>query len=317
MADLSRRAGAYPIDYNPDRASPPLPPVPHNSFVGSPLCESEDDSTTASGSSLESHSSSSESDSLSPSMATLAAIYGFSLPRAQPIASNPTRFPPHREPYYHDYQTGVMMAAKRIEAALCSLPDKRPSNKEARKQRKVIPGWTDGSDAWREDVYCFSLRSSRPTSEDEFKTSFAASSHRGVQWTSSNSSSSLPTYSSSDHPLPRSSQSYTEKLYEKYQPGSSRCGTATTNINTSASTTTSSTPPLAPFSLTTRTSRRRENPLAKVEGRLLVPHGALGKHSSSSQSVSSAGLSSPLSRYPSQLSEGSMWEYQRSPQEGE
>lgn len=214
-----------------------------------------------------------------------------------------------------------MMAAKRIQAALCADPaTKRPTSRnELPPPQKPIPGWTDGSDAWRESVYSFSPRSdSLATVGMGSKTSFTATSSRGVQWTASDlatssSSFSFPAQSRSSQPLPRSSQSYTDELYAKYSlPLSRRSESRSTLFPPNASYAAQSVPPLSPASTSSR--RRRETPLVKpgAEGRLLVPNVTMRAHSASSQSVSSASLCSPLSRYPSEISEDSMWNEQRS-----
>lgn len=320
MADLSRFNGVLPINYNPDRASPPLPPVPHNSFDRPISCDSEDESS--SGSSLDSClSSSSDVVPVSPSIATLAAIYDFPpLPPPPPIIPTQPVVSTESE-LRNDYQGGVMMAAKRIQAALCAGPaTKRPTSRnELPPPQKPIPGWTDGSDAWRESVYLFSPRSdSVATVGMPSKSSFTATSSRGVQWTSndlatSTSSSSFPAQSRSSQPLSTSSQSYTDELYAKYSlPLSRRCESRSTLFPPNASHTAQSIPPSSPASTSSR--RRRETPLVKAgaEGRLLVPNVTMRAHSTSSQSVSSASLCSPLSRYPSEISEGSMWNEQRS-----
>ena len=319
MADLSRFDGALPISYNPDRASPPLPPVPHNSFEHPISCDSEDESS--SGSSLDSCLlSSSDILHVSPSIAALAAMYDFPpLPPPPPIL--PVQPTASTEPEFrNDYQGGVMMAAKRIQAALCAEPTaKRPTPRnELPPPQKPIPGWTDGSDAWRESVYSFSPRSDPvATVAVASKSSFAATSSRGVQWTSSDlaastSSSSFPAQSQSSQLLPRSSQSYTDELYAKYSlPLSRRCESRSALFPPTASSTASSVPLLSPTSTASR--RRRETPLVKAgaEGRLLVPNVTMRAHSVPSQSVSSASLCSPLSRYPSEISEDSMWNEQR------
>ncbi|KAG6332814.1 hypothetical protein ID866_6278 [Astraeus odoratus] len=319
LSDISRLDGAYSIDYDPRRTSPPLPPVPHNSFERPSSCESEDESGSGSGSSLGSRSCASDSGPISPSMATLAAIYEFPpLPPAPPIVSTTGNTPSEHEHSY-DYQSGVMMAAKRIQAALCPPKQRSSLNNAAHTTREPIPGWTDGSDSWRQSVYSLSPCPTSVTGVGtEAKASFAASSHRGVQWTSSavessGSSSSLPTIQPAVRPLTRSSQSYNDELYAKYSlPLSRRSESRTTLFPPSTSYSSQSLPPLSPTSTSSR--RRRENPLLKAgaEGRLLVPNVALRAHSSSSQSVSSASLCSPLSRYPSELSEDSMWTDQRS-----
>ena len=58
-----------------------------------------------------------------------------------------------------EYQFGVMMAAQRIKANLCKEELKRSSfahlNRTSSQERKPIPGWTDGPDCWRAEVYSF------------------------------------------------------------------------------------------------------------------------------------------------------------------
>ena len=321
LSDLNKRDGAYSIDFNPNRASPPLPPVPHNSFDGQVFFESEDESGCGSGSSLESRSSSSDSGPVSPSMATLAAIYDFPpLPPPGPIlpidGNAKALEPDHR---FNEYQGGIMMVSKKIEAALCNETSNKQRSSFNTEAHQPIPGWTDGSHAWRESVYNFSPRpSSITTVGTEQKPSFAASSHRGVQWTLTHgtpgSPSSLPATQCSNPPIPRSSQSYQDELYAKYYSNlTRRSESRTTLFPPSTSHSSSSLAPLAP-STTSTTRRRRENPVikAKAEGRLLMPNVTSRTHSSSSQSVSSASLCSPLSRDTSELSEDSMSSDQRS-----
>ena len=253
-------------------------------------------------------------------MATLAAIYDFPpLPPPGPIApiegSAKASEPDHR---FNEYHGGIMMVAKKIEATLCKKTSNKSGSSFNIEPPKPIPGWTDGTHAWRESVYNFSPRSSSVTTVGtDQKPSFAASSHRGVQWTSTDgtpgSSSSLPsTQCSPSRTIPRSSQSYEDELYSKYYlPLARRSESRTTLFPPSSSYSTSSMPPRSPSSTST-TRRRRENPVIKAsaEGRLLVPKVTMRAHSSSSQSVSSASLCSPLSR--SDLSEDSMSSDQRS-----
>lgn len=303
--DLSRLDGAFSIDYNPNSTSPPLPPVPHNSFDRSVQCESEDESSGPASFSLDSRSSSSDSGPVSPSLTTLSALYGFPpLPPAPPIQPTSSKPSPPDPQHLHDYQSGVMMSAKRIQAALCAPQStKRPWFNEPLPPRKPIPGWTDGSQDWRESVYSFSPRPSSIVAPGlETKSSFAASSHRGVQWSSSKSSSSS---------LPRSSRSEADQLDVKVLP-LSRCPEShTSSFTPSTSCPSQSLPPVSPTS-STSTRRRRDNLLAKAGGRLLVPNVTVPPHhSASSQSVSSC-ISSPLSRYPSEVSEDSMLNEERS-----
>lgn len=312
LKDLARLDGAFPLNYHPDRSSPLLPPVPHNSFERR-YCESEDDSTSASGSSLDSgFSHTSQPAIVSRSMATLAALYNFPpLPPAPPIVS-PIDSTSSSEPeYFNDYQGGTMMAGKRIKNLLCPPPIKASSfSNEAPRPRKPVPGWTDGSAEWRQSVYGGYSKSSdnAAAGSEKPQTSFAASSHCGVQWTSTipqSSSSSALALQSSPSDLPRrSSQSYSDELYTKYSlPLARRSESRMSLVRSSASYSSQS---LAPPSSTSTSSsrRRREVNLVKsgAEGRLLVPDFKV------SRGTSSTGLSSQrhLSRHTSEISEDSI-----------
>ncbi|KAI6162417.1 hypothetical protein EDD17DRAFT_1816257 [Pisolithus thermaeus] len=162
LKDLSRLDGALSIDYNPNSASTPLSPVPHNSSDRSVQCKSEDESNGFVSFSLDSRSSSSDSGPVSPSLTTLSAIYGFPpLPPTPPILPMSAKPSPPEPQHLHDYQSGIMMSAKHIQAALCAPQStKRPWLNEPQPPCKPIPGWTDGSQDWRESIYSFSPRSS-------------------------------------------------------------------------------------------------------------------------------------------------------------
>ncbi|KAI6094942.1 hypothetical protein EDD16DRAFT_1782234 [Pisolithus croceorrhizus] len=162
LKDLSRLDGALSIDYNPNSASTPLSPVPHNSSDRSVQCKSEDESNGFVSFSLDSRSSSSDSGPVSPSLTTLSAIYGFPpLPPVPPILPMSAKPSPPEPQHLHDYQSGIMMSAKHIQAALCAPQStKRPWLNEPQPPCKPIPGWTDGSQDWCESIYSFSPRSS-------------------------------------------------------------------------------------------------------------------------------------------------------------
>ncbi|KAG0701394.1 hypothetical protein DFH29DRAFT_1000250 [Suillus ampliporus] len=314
LKDLARLDGAYSLNYHPDRSSPPLPPVPHNSFEGR-YCESEDESSTsASGSSLDSgFSCSSPSVTVSRSMATLAALYDFPpLPPAPPILSSADSTSSSEPEYRNDFQGGTMMAGKRIKDVLCQPRTKPSLYNEPPQPRKPVPGWTDGGAEWRQSVYGgYSRRSDNANAgSDKVQTSFAASSHRGVQWTStlpqSNSSSALATQCPPFNLPPRSSQSYSEELYTKYSLPLSRRSESRMILFPPPSSSAQS-PPLSPTSTSSSSRRRREVPLLKrgAEGRLLVPDVVLTRNNSS-MGLLSQRLSKPLSRHPSEISEDSI-----------
>ncbi|KAG1885062.1 hypothetical protein F4604DRAFT_149514 [Suillus subluteus] len=301
LQDLARLDGAYPLNYHPDRSSPPLPRVPHNSFERR-YCESEDESASASGSSLDSGCSSSVPVvNVSRSMATLAALYNFPpLPPAPPILSPADSTSSLAPEYNNDYQGGTMMASKRIKEVLC-LPRTKPSSfySEPPQPRKPVPGWTDGG-------------SNASVGSEKAQTSFAASSHRGVQWTStlsqSNSSSALAAQCpASNLPPPRSSQSYSEELYTKYSLPLSRRSESRMSLFPHSASSSAQSPPLSPTSTSSSCRRRREVPLLKrgAEGRLLVPDVILTRNNSS-MGLLSQRLAKPLRRHPSEVSEDSI-----------
>lgn len=315
LQDLARLNGAYPLDYHPDRSSPPLPRVPHNSFERR-YCESEDESTSASGSSLDSgFSSSPPLVTVSRSMATLAALYDFPpLPPAPPILSPVDTTSSSELEYHNDYQGGTMMASKRIKDVLCP-PRPKPSlfYSEPAQPRKTVPGWTDGGNEWRHSVYGGYSKHSDTASVGSQKpqTSFAASSHRGVQWTStlsqSNSSSALAAQCPTSNLPPRSSQSYSEELYTKYSLPLSRRSESRMSLFPHSASSSAQSPPLSPTSTSSSGRRRREVPLLKrgAEGRLLVPDVILTRNNSSMGPLSQR-LAKPLKRHPSEVSEDSI-----------
>ncbi|KAG2071363.1 hypothetical protein BDR04DRAFT_511940 [Suillus decipiens] len=315
LQDLARLDGAYPLNYHPDRSSPPLPRVPHNSFERR-YCESEDESTSASGSSLDSgFSSSSPLVTVSRSMATLAALYNFPpLPPAPPILSSVDSTSSSEPEYRNDYQGGTMMASRRIKEVLCPPRPKSSSfYSEPPQPRKPVAGWTDGGSEWRQSVYGGYSKPSDNASvgSGKVQTSFAASSHRGVQWTStlsqSNSSSALVAQCPTSNLPPRSSQSYNEELYTKYSLPLSRRSESRMSLFPHSASSSAQSPPLSPTSTSSSSRRRREVPLLKrgAEGRLLVPDVILTRNNSS-MGLLSQRLAKPLRRHPSEVSEDSI-----------
>ncbi|KAI0710502.1 hypothetical protein C8Q76DRAFT_798061 [Earliella scabrosa] len=93
----------------------------------------------------------------------LAAIYGFlPLPPPPPLSKTPSRSCDHHAPRL---EGGIIMAARRIQAALSSdAPRKTPWGIPVPHVQLVpspIPGWTDGSNAWRASVYGGTVPSSQ------------------------------------------------------------------------------------------------------------------------------------------------------------
>ncbi|KAK2464099.1 hypothetical protein APHAL10511_003886 [Amanita phalloides] len=241
-----------------------------------PPPESESDSIDS-----PSFSSSSASDTphLSPSMATLAAIYNFP-PRPRPPVLEESYS--SASEFYRDYSSGIMMAGRFIDS-ISSNPVKRAPYpfSQPPEPRKPVPGWSDGSNAWRASVYSFtSPRKTRdPSNTDETRRVyrsffFAASPHRSHGTYSTLGDSVASTPCNAHHLIQKYTQSFTRR-------SESRTPTHPGSIPTSPKSTQS-------FSATKPTSQRRERPIVQrgAEGRLLVPDVKLKVHSGSSTSLS-------------------------------
>ena len=332
LADLNSMYGGLSLDYNPDRDprdSPPLPPVPHNSFSTIPSlvdesdCSSPSTSPESQGSTLASEHNpfSLESPDMNPSIAALARIYDF-----PPLPPRPTNL--DEEPreatieFDNDYQSGIMMAARRIKDSLCSQSDSaktvRPSG-QAPRERRPIPGWTDGSDSWRSSVYSLAspntpFSSTSLSSRDERPaaySSFVASPHRSTGVYSTIGDNNTPmalTNSAGPSRLSAAARANTsDDLYSKYALAFSRRSDSRSSLSGSA-------PQAQSFPAPTR---RREQSILKpgAEGKLLVPDVKLkassttSVHSNDGASVSSwrssstrSYMRSPLSRQGSEVS---------------
>ncbi|KAI0304468.1 hypothetical protein B0F90DRAFT_1809285 [Multifurca ochricompacta] len=332
LADLNSMYGGLSLDYNPDRDprdSPPLPPVPHNSFTTIPPIIDESDSSSPStspdsqGSTLatEYNPFSAVSPVMNPSIAALARIYDFPpLPPRPAILDYEPREAPVQ--FDNDYQSGVMMAARRIKETFCSHSDStktlRPFG-QATKERKPIPGWTDGSDSWRSSVYSLAppsapTSSTSITNRDERPAaygSFVASPHRSTGVYSTIGENNTPMASKNSAGPSRLTSAArantSDDLYSKYALAFSRRSDSRSSLSGSA-------PQAQSFPTP---ARRREHGILKpgAEGKLLVPDVKLKASSASSfystdgASVSSLRSSStrsvirsPLSRQGSEVS---------------
>ena len=112
LADLSASRGIIDSDYNPDRQSPPPPPVSHNSFsfLAFPASQvSESDSSGSTDSSL-------EFIDTDHCHACLASLYGY--PPLQPCSCLLHKPEQKVEPS-KQHQLDIMMAAQMVEANLC------------------------------------------------------------------------------------------------------------------------------------------------------------------------------------------------------
>ena len=258
---------------------------------------------------------------MSPSIAALARIYDF-----PPLPPRPAIFDDeHRGDavdFDNNYQSGVMMAARRIKETLCSRPDSTTRTVSAfgqgPKDRKPIPGWTDGSDSWRSSVYSLAspnapISSTSLSSRDERPaaySSFVASPHRSTGVYSTIGENNTPTASvpstGSSRLTSAARANTSDDLCSKYALAFSRRSDSRPSLSGSA-------PQAQSFPAL---SRRREQSILKpgAEGKLLVPNVKLKASSTSSFSNDGASVSSwrssstrscmrsPLSRQGSEVS---------------
>lgn len=339
LADLQSSFGHIGIDYNPERhASPSLPPVPHNSFSDLSAPEESDDSSSS--------KSQVAQPPASAAYAALASIYDLPpCPPPPPLLRTDTT---SSNESYNDYSSGVMMAARRIQAALCPPPPQQKraswstpsaalsttyalganSRHQQRSANDVIPGWTDGSNAWRASVYSFTAppkANNSPFADQEAREAserayggFVATPlrSRGVYSTMGESSSSTSTSSYTATAVRSNSES--DDLYSKFEASLSRRSESRASMAAQHALSTSpgsirSLPATygssSSLSSYPQHSRRREVPLLKpgAEGKLLVPNVTMRRTpsaSSCSESFSGAPRMrrSPLSRQGSEVS---------------
>ena len=281
---------------NPHRSSPPLPPVPHNSLEGPTsvfVSRSDTDSS-------DSH--------ISPSIRVLAEMYNFpSIPEPLPVFDDNTSSSSSDSYTTNQYQSGVMMASKRLKEVLSPERPKRSiyaTNSFPPEPRKPIPGWTDGSNAWRPSLYSLSppmdLSKVDPDQLEKSTVayrSYVVSPHRSqyIQSTLTDinrtSATNIPGCAASPPPY----GSDVEVLYSKYSQSLSRRSESRSSLFHSGS-------PTSPHSPTQ--PHRRERPLVapSAEGKLLVPNVKMRVHGGSSLSLSSAWCGSS---YPGSLRRGS------------
>ncbi|KAF8895375.1 hypothetical protein BD779DRAFT_1608967 [Infundibulicybe gibba] len=298
--DINQNQSGLPIDFNPGRSSVASSLSVHPSEAGS-------DSTASSIESQSSTSSTTSQTHMSPSMATLAAMYNFPpLPPPAPIFPEDTSS--SESDYPREYNSGIMMAARKIEA-MCPKPAKRVSYGPYRappEPVKQIPGWNDGSNAWRASIYSFCAPPdhTNPTeleSSTKAYKSFTASPHRtrGVY-------STLGDSSASNSNLTTSLPSANSEMINKFSQSFKRRSESRASMY-SASSTSRSFPATAPH-------RERSILEPGAEGRLLVPDVKLKVRNGSSASLSTTcssptttssrrSMPSPLSRYGSDSSD--------------
>jgi len=314
LTDLNTSRGIVELDYNPDRQSPPPPPVPHNSFSSLVFSRSQDSESDASSST----DSSLELTDTDRCHARLAPLYGFPpLPPRPPLLRHE---PEQRADPSKEYQSGVMMAAQRIKANLCKEEPKRSSfthlNQPSSKERKPIPGWTDGSDGWRAEVYSFAKPRDHSLPIDEssdpkraYKGFVASSQRQGGVYSTLDAKYQVP-QPLADEPASLPRNRTVDELYSKYNLAFARRSESRTSIHSSSSVLSMA------RSLPTTVApivKKKEVPILKkgAEGKLLVPDVKLKVSTSyvtisGSPSSSYRNSGSRIARRTSEFSDGSM-----------
>ncbi|KAH9891778.1 hypothetical protein C8Q73DRAFT_746825 [Cubamyces lactineus] len=341
LADLQATHSALDINYNPDRCgSPQIPPVPNNSVTGL-HSSSVDDSDCSSGASYESRSSiasptttnataqatlSHKPDLSEEAYSRLSAHYGFApLPPPLPFARKSAKA--SAQVSAPPMEGGIMMAARRIQAALCPEKPKRnawglPVHSDPEDDNKPIPGWTDGSNAWRASVYNFAPPRdfTAPDADDSAVRaygSYVASPHRsrGVHSTlgeNKPATEAVPSRSSSTPSLPqRALDPNTEKMCRQYSASFTRRSESRTSLQSHTRGTGLSTSPTG----STRSALAREVSLVApgAEGRLLVPNVKMRRVNSSMSSIDGSSGTSWSSTNAALSTIGSVASRKRSP----
>lgn len=289
---LNGDLGALSLDYDPNRESPPQQRNQSNNLGlvhFGPSSQTESESSLSSLESMASTSSSSWVRDTSfekpdtSSFATIASIYGF--PEPPPL---PPFIPRDRSGQTFsrsapsDYQSGIMMAGRRMDEAFTELGTVKPSQhfpseKNKSEPAKPVPGWTDGSNAWRSSAYSFVSKSGSSDLDDlqhnPYK-SFVASSHRS-QAAISTLGERIPDV----EPRPRKKSLESEELYANYAMFSNKRSSSRTSLQTGTS-------PQQGADLGPRQRSRRSLVKAGAEGMLLVPNITMKSRSTSSSSLS-------------------------------
>jgi len=213
-----------------------------------------------------------------------------------------------------------MMAAQRIKANLCKEEPKRSSfthlNQPSSNDRKPIPGWTDGTDGWRAEVYSFAKPRDHSLPVDEssdpkraYKSFVASSQRQGGVYSTLDVKYQVP-QPLADELTPPPRNKTVDELYSKYNLAFTRRSESRTSMHSSSSVLSMA------RSLPTTVApiiKKKEVPILKkgAEGKLLVPDVKL-KVSTSCVNISGSpadsyrNSSSRIARRTSEFSDGSM-----------
>ena len=285
FADIHSRRGA-PID--PAREEP---------TSSNPIKAKKTAFTTA-GSETESDTSSSSSVySTNPSLAKMAKLYNWEpLPPPPPVFDEPEECPAPLQ-----YTSGIMMAGRLLNSL--AVPPAKPQvgpHRPTPEPRKVVPGWTDGSNAWRSAIYSFAppkaggkdpfnRQEEPPSASYAQRKPSRSSSYAALALNSAPAAASTAAFhSASDDLINKFSANFSRRCESRtslYQGGGSYTATPPSSVS-------SRSPPLS--------SPKRERSILHrgAEGKLLVPDVKLKVHSGSSASLSSvwSGSASTSSR---------------------
>jgi hypothetical protein len=308
LADMYEQGTGYAFDFNPDRHRPArgdsvasaLRPVRASSQHSDPesvASSADTDCSSASGASR--RVSARTYEEMGPSIATLADAYGWRPLEAPLPAPAPARAPAPAS----EMPFGTIMAARRRKAILnpeqpasasgrYTSPAARYTASRQQAQRQPVPGWTDGSDAWRADVYSMSPPRDW-TKANPFDPDNRAASYGTVSALSHRPTAAVVS-TASEHPLapaPATSAPGPDTLRSAYRGGALREASSPLTAFFPGP----SSLPARSGSLAGRTTREVGILPPQAEGRLLVPDVKL-KRTTSTGSValsSSAPLRSP------------------------
>ena len=262
FADISSTRNGPPLDPARDEPMSTAAPIKRSGYASSETESSSDDSSSP------------------ESIDKLARLYNFPpLPPHVPSFDDTEGPIPPRE-----YNSGIMMAGRLI-SSLCPPPAKprigpHPPPLE---ERKPVPGWTDGSNAWRASLYSISSRPQHPFYPEyssRASESFSPPPHHSPRAPRASCSSGLRSAQA-----PPSQRSLSDDMIAKFSQSFQRRSISRPSPH--PSTPTLSSPSDAQS--VSRSPPKRERALLPpaIQGKLLVPDVRLKIHSASSASLSS------------------------------
>ena len=277
FADINSRRGA------------PLDPAREEPTSSNPIKANKSAFTTA-GSETESDTSSSSSVySPNPSISKMAKLYNWDpLPPPPPVFDEPEEFPAPLQ-----YNCGIMMAGRLLNSL--AVPPAKPQigpHRPTPEPRKVVPGWTDGSNAWRSALYSFTPP--KAGGKDPFNRQEPLPSASFAQPSKPSRSSSYAALALNSAPAAANAAAFhsaSDDLISKFSENfSRRCESRTSLYQGGGGSYTASPPSSASYQSLPLSPPKRERSILHraAEGKLLVPDVKLKVHSGSSASLSSA-----------------------------